>query len=154
MTKIINIREHPDWLDRAADYFASKWGVDRQLYADSMNESLQTANPVPRWYLMLQGDEIIGCYGLIENDFMVREDLCPWLCALYVEPAQRGRQLGAELLEHSRIEAAKLGYKKLYLNTDHIGYYEKYNWRYIGDFPHQDGSDTRVYEADAVIPLE
>ena len=149
MTKIINIREHPAWLDRAADYFSAKWGVPRQLYSDSMTDSLTTETPVPRWYLMLRGEEIIGSYGLIENDFMVREDLCPWLCALYVEPAERGKHLGAQLLEHSREEAAKLGFEKVYLNTDHIGYYEKYNWRYMGDFPHTDGSDVRVYEADA-----
>ena len=153
MSKIINIREHPEWLDRAASYFSSRWGVDRQLYADSMTDSLSTTNPVPRWYIMLQGDEIIGAYGLIENDFMVRQDLCPWLCALYVEPDRRGQSLGTQLLEHSRIEAAKLGFKKLYLNTDHVGYYEKYDWRYLGDFAHMNGDDTRVYEADAAQPL-
>ena len=150
MTQTINIREHPAWLDAAASYFSTRWGIDKQLYTDSMNDSIQTESPVPRWYLMLRGDEIIGGYGLIENDFMVRTDLCPWLCALYVEPAQRGQHLGAQLLEHSRAEATKLGFIKLYLNTDHVGYYEKYNWRYIGDFAHASGDDTRVYEADAV----
>ena len=34
---------------------------------------------------MLKNGEIIGSYGLIENDFMVRKDLLPWLCALYVD---------------------------------------------------------------------
>ena len=150
MEKIINIREYPEWLNRAADYFSSRWKIDRQLYADSMTDSLSTSEPVPRWYLMLRGDEIIGCYGLIENDFMVRKDLCPWLCALYVEPAERGKHLGARLLEHCRAEAGKLGFDKVYLNTDHIGYYEKYNWQYMGDFAHQDGTDARVYTADTV----
>jgi len=100
---------------------------------------------------MLRESEIIGAYGLIENDFMVRTDLYPWMCALYVEPTERGKQLGEKLLMHSRTEAAKLGFDKLYLNTDHVGYYEKYDWRYIGDFAHQSGDDARVYEADAVI---
>jgi N-acetylglutamate synthase-like GNAT family acetyltransferase len=70
------------------------------------------------------------------------------MCALYIEPAERGKQLGERLLEHSRREAASLGFNKVYLNTDHIGYYEKYNWRYLGDFAHQSGVDTRVYVAD------
>ena len=154
MTRIINIREYPEWLNKAADYLSARWGIDRQIYVDSMMDSLTTEKPVPRWYIMLCGDEIIGSYGLIENDFMVRDDLSPWLCALYVEPAYRGRHLGAQLLVHSRLEAAALGFEKLYLNTDHVGYYEKYYWRYIGDFAHQSGDDTRVYEADAVGPLE
>ena len=154
MTQIINIRECPQWLDRAADYFSARWGIDKQIYLDSMTDSLSTTEAVPRWYLMLCGGEIIGGYGLIENDFMVRKDLCPWLCALIVEPEHRGRQLGAQLLMHSRMEAAALGFKKLYLNTDHVGYYEKYQWQYLGDFAHVCGDDTRVYEADATGYLE
>ena len=151
MLRIINIRKFPDWLEQAADYFSSKWGVARELYAASMNLSLSTEKPVPRWYLFLRGDEIIGSYGLIDNDFMVRTDLCPWLCALYIEPAERGKQLGTQLLEHGRAEAAKLGFKKLYLNTDHIGYYEKYDWRYLGSFPQTTGENARVYEVDVVF---
>ena len=150
MEKVINVRECPEWLDSAADYFSVKWNIDRQLYIDSMNDSLSTKNAVPRWYLMLRDDEIIGGFGLIENDFMIRTALCPWLCALYVEPAERGRQLGAKLLAHGCLEAARLGFSKVYLNTDHVGYYEKYGWRHIGDFAHQSGVDARVYEADAV----
>ena len=150
MEHIINIREHPGWLEKAADYFSARWNIDRQLYVNSMNDSLATENPTPRWYLMLRGDEIIGGFGLIDNDFMVRTDLCPWLCALYVEYAERGQRLGSRLLAHGRWEAAKLGYDTVYLNTDHIGYYEKYGWRYMGDYLHQDGEYARVYEADAI----
>ena len=152
-TKIINIRQHPEWLEPAADYFSSRWNIDRQLYLESISDSITTEEPVPRWYLVLQGEEIVGGYGLIENDFMVREDLCPWLCALYVEPTKRGQQLGAMMLEHSRSEGSKLGFEKVYLNTDHVDYYEKYGWHYLGDFAHQCGDDTRVYEIDAIPEL-
>jgi len=156
MEQIINIRECPQWLERAADYFSSRWNIDRQLYHDSISESLTTTKTLPRWYLMLRKtasgeDNIIGGFGLIDNDFMVRTDLCPWLCALYIEPDERGKQLGEKLLTHSRHEATSLGFNKVYLNTDHVGYYEKYGWRYIGDFAHQSGDDARVYEADAII---
>lgn len=149
--RIINIRAHGDWLERAADYFSSKWGIDRQLYHDSMTDSLTTDNPLPRWYLMLtDADEIIGCFGLIENDFMVRDDLRPWLCALYVAEQERGKQLGAALLAHGRGEAAALGFERLYLNTDHVGYYERYGWEFMGMHLHQSDEMARVYAAGAV----
>jgi len=151
MKQIINIRENPEWLDCAADFFSAKWNIDRQLYLDSMNDSITTDKTLPRWYLMLRENNIIGGFGLIDNDFMVRTDLCPWLCALYIEPAERGKQLGEKLLAHSRIEAASLGFNKVYLNTDHVGYYEKYGWNYMGDFAHQSGTDTRVYEVNAIL---
>ena len=150
---IISIRERPEWLERGADYFSARWHMDRQLYADSMQDSLREDTQVPRWYCMLAGGAIVGGFGLVENDFMVRDDLCPWLCALYIEPSERGRALGAKLLAHGRREAYTLGFAKVYLNTDHVGYYEKYGWRWMGDFAHQSGENARVYEADAITPL-
>jgi hypothetical protein len=29
MQNIINIRHCPEWLERAADYFSSRWNIDR-----------------------------------------------------------------------------------------------------------------------------
>jgi len=145
---IIGIRENPEWLERAVDYFASKWGISRDVYQDSMFHSLTTESPLPRWYLMVKGDEVIGSYGLIVNDFNSRQDLWPWLCGLYVDKHERGKALGSRLLEHGRREAAALGFSKVYLCTDHVGYYEKYGWRYIG-MAYALGDSGRIYEADA-----
>ena len=147
--QIISVREHPDLLDRAVDYFSSKWGVDRQIYRDSISDSITTKNPLPRWYLMLKSHEIIGSFVLIENDFMVRKDLKPWLCALYVEEGERGKELGALLLSHARKEAKALGFDKVYLCTDHVGYYEKYGWRFFGMEDSEWGGQTRVYEIES-----
>ena len=147
--RIISIREYPAYLDRAVDYFSSKWGVDRKIYETSILDGITTENPLPRWYLMLKGDEIIGSYGLIENDFMVRKDLMPWLCALYVEESERGKSLGLGLLTHGQQEAAKLGFPKIYLCTDHTGYYEKYGWQFFGMEASEWGGDTRVYEIES-----
>ncbi len=148
---IVSVREHPEYLDRAVDYFSSKWGIDRQIYHDSISDSITTNNPLPRWYLMLDGNggdeapHIIGSFGLIENDFMVRKDLKPWLCALYVEESERCKGLGGKLLAHGCSETQKLGFDKLYLCTDHVGYYEKYSWQFFGMEESEFGGDTRVY---------
>ena len=150
MNYIINVRNYPEWLERAVGYFSSRWNIDQQLYLDSISNSLTTENAIPRWYLMICDDNIIGGFGLIENDFMVRTDLSPWLCALYIEPNERGNQLGSKLLAHCLQEAAVLGFDKVYLNTSHIGYYERYHWRFIGNYAHKSGDDVRIYEADTV----
>ena len=119
-------------------------GIERKVYEESLVDCLITENPTPRWFLMLKGDEIIGSYGLIENDFMVRKDLTPWLCALYVEESERRCGLGGELLAHGLKEAAKLGFAKIYLCTDHIGYYERYGWSFFGMEESEFGGETRV----------
>lgn len=134
--KIIGVRENSEYLTKAIDYFTEKWGIDRRIYEDCISNSITTQSPLPRWFLMLNNDEIIGSYGLITNDFISRQDLYPWFCALYIEEKYRGKELGGRLLEHGRIEAAKLGYKKVYLATDHNGYYERYGWVHIGNGIH------------------
>ena len=143
--QIIAIREHPKYFDRAVDYFSSRWGIDRKIYEESISDSITTSNPLPRWYIMLKGDTIIGSFGLIENDFMVRKDLLPWLCALYIEESERGKALGSKLLAYGRQEALKLGFHKVYLCTDHVGYYERYGWDFFGLEESEWGGKTRVY---------
>lgn len=151
--QILAVRERPELLTRAVDYFSSKWGIERKIYEESITDSLTTSKPTPRWYLMMKDDEIIGSYGLIENDFMVRKDLTPWLCALYVEEKERRRGLGGKLLDHGRREAAKLCFPKVYLCTDHAGYYERYGWRFFGMEESEFGGETRVYEIEIATPF-
>ena len=148
--RIIAVREQPEYLDRAVDYFSAKWGIARDIYQDCISHSLATERSLPRWYLMMKDDQIIGSYGLIVNDFISRQDLWPWLCALYIEERERGQALGARLLEHGRREAAGLGFPAVYLCTSHVGYYEKYGWRYIGQGFDAGGEATRIYEAATI----
>lgn len=145
---IIGIRENPEFAEQAIQYFTERWGIDERIYRDCMMNSLKTRNALPRFYLMLEGKRILGGFGLIMNDFVSRQDLFPYLCALYIEEDQRGKALGSRLLEHGRQEAGRLGFDKLYLCTDHIGYYEKYYWRYIGEGYHPWNASCRIYEKD------
>jgi len=143
---IISVRENPEYLERAVDYLSSKWGISREVYHESVSDGIHTKNSLPRWYLLLKDGVIIGSYGLIENDFISRVDLKPWLCALYVEEAHRGENLGAYLLDHGVCESALLGFRRVYLCTDHVGYYEKCGWHYIGNGYSASGAETRIYE--------
>jgi len=145
--EIIAIRENPTYTERAVSYFSERWGIDEKLYLDCMMNSLNTPSNLPRFYLMLEGERIIGGYGLVTNDFVSRQDLFPYLCALYIEEDKRGHGLGSTLLNHGRSEAHRLGYDKLYLCTDLEGFYEKNGWRFIGDGYHPWNHVSKIYEA-------
>lgn len=150
-TKLYSIRQIPEYRERAIDWFASKWGIDRAEYEKSFDDCLKRNGLLPQWYVLLdQNGKIAGGCGLIQNDFIDRTDLFPYLCALFVEPHARGNALGAVLLDHARREGARLGFAKLYLCTDHTSYYERYGWRFIGTGRSSDGGTARIYEADTV----
>ena len=147
---VINVKEHPEYKERAIAYIQSKWGNRRnkKVYEDCISHSIDSKNPLPIWYLLLDSESIIGCAGLITNDFISRMDLCPWVCALYIEKKYRGQHLGHLLISQIKEDVAKMELDKLYLCTDHSGYYEKYGFSYIGDGYHPWGESSRIYECD------
>ncbi|AXI28412.1 MULTISPECIES: GNAT family N-acetyltransferase [Priestia] len=147
--QIINVREHVEYQDKAIQYIQNKWANENtlKLYEDCITHSLKTNNSLPIWYLLENRGEIIGCAGLISNDFISRMDLWPWVCALYIEEDYRGMSLGEKFLLRIKEDTKDAGFDKLYLCTNHIGYYEKYDFLYIGDGYHPWGSISRIYEA-------
>lgn len=146
--RIISVRENPEYKNIAIDYISSKWPVSRRIYDDCISHSIETSSPLPHWYLLEKDDEIIGCAGLVTNDFISRMDLYPWVCAVFIEEKQRGHQYGSLLLEKAKADSLNAGFGKLYLSTDHIGYYEKYGFRYIGQGYHPWGDESRIYEIE------
>jgi len=145
--EIISIRENPRYKDQAISYFQSKWKtVLPVIYEDCINHSIGSMNPLPQWYLLEKGSLIIGCAGLITNDFISRMDLYPWLCAVYIEKNHRGNNYGSLLIDKAKKDAKEASFKYLYLSTDHIGYYEKFGFEYIGQGYHPWGDESRIYQ--------
>ncbi|WP_019668589.1 GNAT family N-acetyltransferase [Eudoraea adriatica] len=147
--KIISIRENPDYKDIAIKYFQQSWkSVLPIIYEDCITHSINARNSLPQWYLLDKDNEIIGCAGLITNDFISRGDLYPWINALFIDEKHRGNAYGSLLLEYARTDAKEAGFEYLYLCTEHIGYYEKYGFKYIGQGYHPWGEESRIYELE------
>ena len=126
----VTLRQRPEFLDAAASWFHAKWGVPKEAYLACMTAYLknETENG---WYLCLNGRQIIGGLGVIENDFHNRKDLSPNVCAVYTEEAFRGQGIAGRLLAMAVDDMASKGMATLYLVTDHIGFYERYGWQFL-----------------------
>ncbi len=129
--EIIRLREYPELLDPAADWFHAKWGIPREAYAESMADCLKKEGPVPQWYVVTRGGAIIAGLGVIENDFHDRKDLAPNVCAVYVEETHRRRGIAGRMLGFVCGDMAAMGVDTLYLLTDHTAFYERYGWEFL-----------------------
>ena len=146
MMEIINIREHRELRDAAAEWYHSKWGIPLEKYRESIDECIAGECAVPQWYVAAQNGVIVGGLGVIHNDFHDRKDLEPNVCAVYVENEYRGRGIAGRLLGHVCDDMARFGIDTLYLITDHTSFYERYGWEFLCTVQ-GDGEDrkTRMY---------
>ncbi len=149
--KVISIRENPEYAKTAIAYFQKQWASEASMmvYEDCINSAIHAEGALPQWYLLYEedGDAIIGCAGLITNDFISRMDLYPWLCALYIEPEHRGKMYSGELIARIKADTKAFGYPALYLCTDHEGLYEKFGFEHIAMGYHPWGERSKIYKA-------
>ena len=126
----VSLRQRPELVLAAAEWFHEKWGVPAEAYLDCMEAYLdkKTENG---WYLCLFEGQIVGGLGVIDNDFHDRKDLSPNVCAVYTEEAFRGRGVAGRLLDLAVEDMRSNGVSPLYLVTDHTGFYERYGWEYL-----------------------
>lgn len=148
--QIININTYKEELEIIAEWFSSKWNIDKNIYLESFKEALNENSLIPSWYIVLNNEKIIGGIGVIDNDYHERIDLTPNVCALYVEEEYRNKGIAGKLLNFVIEEMKSKGIKKLYLITDHTNFYEKYGWKYLFDVKCDDGNISRIYSYDVL----
>ena len=149
MMKVISVRENPEYKDRAIAYLQEIWEeMPPVIYEDCVSHCINSKSDLPQWYVLENEGEVVGCAGLVPNDFISRMDLYPWVCAVFVDERYRGNSYGSLLLEKAKADTKKAGFKHMYLCTDHIGYYERYGFKYIGQGYHPWEEESRIYELE------
>ncbi|MDM5336330.1 GNAT family N-acetyltransferase [Fictibacillus enclensis] len=145
--KIVNVQKRMDLFDRAVNTYWEQWGNQDNFvfYQDCIKHSCKTEEDLPRFYIGLVDDQIVGTVALLRNDLNSRQDLTPWLACLYVSPGYRGKGLGAQLLDHAVKETRRKEYPHLYLATDLQNYYERYGWSQHVEVYGPDGGSLKIY---------
>jgi len=107
-------------------------GLPRAFFA-SIVEHSQREGELPLTFVATDGERLLGTVGLWRCDLISRQDLWPWLAALYVDEAARGQGLAGALQQQVIDYARGQGYPQLYLWSACRDFYERYGWQYIGD---------------------
>lgn len=121
-------RQVTDWLWQAFGGVA----MPREFFA-SIVEHSQTPGALPLTFVLTDGGRLLATVGLWRCDLMSRQDLFPWLAALYVDEAARGQGLAGMLQEYVKTWARREGHAQLHLYSACLGFYERYGWQHIGE---------------------
>lgn len=114
---ILPLYAAPQYAPQVTDWLWQAFGgetLPRQFFASIVQHS-QTAEALPLTFIAVEGEQLLGTIGLWRCDLISRQDLFPWLAALYVAPAARGQGLAGKLQRHVIDYARRAGFRELYL---------------------------------------
>lgn len=149
MIRILPLFEVPEHSELITDWLFQAFGSEnsRDFFASIVNSSLRPEG-LPVTFVALLDDKPVGTVGLWRCDLISRQDLYPWLAALYIDESQRGCGLGAQLQHHVEAFSRRTGFRELDLYATFANYYERFGWQYIGDGLDYPDQPVRLYRKD------
>lgn len=139
MLKIYNIKEKQEFLREVAELTQKEWGSktsSKDEFEAKINKKISKMinnfdNPLYCKLILLDDDILIGFISIFPTDGDERKDLSPWYATMYVKEEFRGKGYSKILNDAILEEAKRRGFKKLYLKTNLINYYEKFGTIYL-----------------------
>ena len=149
MIRILPLFEVPEHSELITDWLFQAFGSEnsRDFFASIVNSSLRPEG-LPVTFVALLDDKPVGTVGLWRCDLISRQDLYPWLAALYIDESQRGCGFGGQLQHHVEAFSRRTGFRELYLYATFANYYERFGWQYIGDGLDYPDQPVRLYRKD------
>ncbi|MEN0585040.1 MULTISPECIES: GNAT family N-acetyltransferase [unclassified Kosakonia] len=132
--KIIPLYDAPHFAEQVVDWLWREFGdsLPRDFFASIITHS-QTPGQLPLTFVLVDREQLLGTVGLWRCDLISRQDLFPWLAALYVKESARGQGLAGQLQRHVIEQAKAMGFQELHLYSACRDFYERFGWHYIGD---------------------
>lgn len=147
MLVIEHLADHTEYINDVVECIWKEFG-DEGNYAfwESIVKNSLIKNKLPLTFVALMDNKFVGTVGLWRGDLLSRQDLYPWLSALFVKSEYRNKNIGQELQQFLINYCRKNGYEEIFLYTDLCNYYEKTGWQYIEDGVEYSGGSIKIYK--------
>lgn len=140
MLKIYDIGEKQEYLEEVVTLTRLEWGNkndSKEEFDNKVKDKIEIIknnfdNPYFAKLILLDDNNLVGFISLFEKDGE-RIDLKPWYATMYVKKEYRGKGY-SKILNDAILKVAKTrGFKRVYLKSDLINYYEKFGAIYMED---------------------
>ena len=99
-------------------------------------------------FVALYDNQIVGMATIMKSDYYPLTNIFPWVSTIFVTEDYRGCKISKKLVDFANNYAKQLGFKKSYIPTDIVGFYEKYGYTYIKDIVNYGNEIDRLYVKD------
>lgn len=131
--KIYTMKQKHQYWNQTIEFASNCSWTAGQSLAERMssNEFLEWE----RVMVAVDNDKIIGFAVFSERDGLPEEyNQTPYISLVFVDEEYRGERISQKLIQHIINYAKELGYKTIYLKSEHRGLYEKYGFEKIAEF--------------------
>lgn len=131
------------WLSKIKE---SDWGAGQYLYQLLKNQELkQYVGENTKVLMLVDGDNLVSFCTFADKDDIQPTELTPWIGWVYTFPNYRGNHYVGKLLSYAETLAKEVGFKNIYISTNHDGLYEKYGYEFFEMMKDIHGEDSKVY---------
>ena len=130
------------WIEqiRSCDWSAAKFMADI-LEQNRFDELLGGGD----LFILADDDRLVSFCTLTKKDCIKDDSMSPWIGFLFTSPEYRGHRYSKQVIDAAYNQAIDKGYDRVYLATDHIGFYEKYGFTYFENRIDIYNEDSRIY---------
>jgi predicted N-acetyltransferase YhbS len=107
-------------------------------------------DPLPLSLVAMWEDLPVGMVSIKDIDMAKREELSPWLSALFVSPDYRKKGIGGKLISSVLSIASSMGYERIFLFIDCRfmneleKFYKNRGWIFYDEETDSDGNMTKI----------
>ena len=137
--QIYNIKDKQEYIKEVAELTQKEWGSTTSSQEDFKNKVIKKISKIIKnlenknycKLILLDNKNLVGFISIFPTDGEERTDLSPWYYTMFIKEEYRGNGYSIILNNVILEEAKKRGYKKIYLKTNLINYYEKFGAHYL-----------------------
>ncbi len=153
MLRIYSLSQKKSLSPICAYWSFATWYTRRNIpFSAVMNEYSKRADieMLPYTFIALWGDLPVGMVSIKESELARREELSPWLSALYVAPEYRQKGIGERLIQAviEDCRGKKVDRIFLFLDSRNLSglerFYMKRGWMFYDDERDSDGNKTKI----------
>lgn len=98
-----------------------------------------------RVFVAIENDTVAGYCTLIKEDCIPNAQYTPYIGFMFVDEKYRGNRLSEKLILSTMEYAKELNFKKVYLISKEVNFYEKYGFEKIDEKQDMWGNDEKIY---------
>lgn len=132
--EVIDIRDNCEYMKEYVRCCYLEWSnkdMEIKDYIDYKMKKINNEDNIISVLGLINDREFIGFISLFKYDGEEKRDLTPWYATMYVKDRYRGKGYSKILNEAIQDTARSLGYKKIYLKSNLVNYYEKFEAKYM-----------------------